>query len=119
MANSGKGALDRIRRAQMLPMLGGEIVEREQRLAILDQTFGGFLVLDAPGLDKCIERGERLVFGFSHPNFLQRPLGFCLLALGKLFKTLAVLCTQQRWPRVFGHTSSIACQKPIAPSAIA
>jgi hypothetical protein len=24
------------------------------------------------------------------------------------------LCTQQRWPRVCGHTSSIACQKPSA-----
>ena len=36
---------------------------------------------------------------------------------GSLLKTLAVLCTQQRWPRVFGHTSSIACQKPSAPSA--
>src|SRR4029077_7985874 len=34
-------------------------------------------------------------------------------------KTLAVLCTQQRWPRVLGHTSSTACQKPRAPSATA
>jgi hypothetical protein len=32
---------------------------------------------------------------------------------------LAVLCTQQRWPRLCGHTSSIACQKPSAPSATA
>jgi hypothetical protein len=39
--------------------------------------------------------------------------------LGSLFKTLAVLCTQQRWPRVLGHTSSTACQKPRAPSATA
>jgi hypothetical protein len=31
----------------------------------------------------------------------------------------AVLCTQQRWPRVCGHTSSRACQKPSAPSATA
>src|SRR5438309_677050 len=39
--------------------------------------------------------------------------------LGSLFKTLAVLCTQQRCARVFGHTSSIAFQKPSAPSATA
>jgi hypothetical protein len=32
--------------------------------------------------------------------------------------TLAVLCTQQRWPRVVGHTSSIACQKPSAPGLL-
>ena len=37
--------------------------------------------------------------------------------LGSLLSTLAVLCTQQRWPRVRGHTSSIAFQKPSAPSA--
>jgi len=28
------------------------------------------------------------------------------------------LCTQQRWPRVFGHTSSSACQKPSAAREI-
>ena len=38
---------------------------------------------------------------------------------GSLFKTFAVLCTQQRCARVFGHTSSIAFQKPSAPSATA
>src|SRR3979411_889170 len=33
-------------------------------------------------------------------------LAFDCWLLGSLFKTLAVLCTQQRWPRVLGHTSS-------------
>src|ERR1700730_15128267 len=42
-------------------------------------------------------------------------LAFDCWLLGSLFKTLAVLCTQQRWPRVLGHTSSTACQKPRAP----
>src|SRR5437899_12671333 len=46
-------------------------------------------------------------------------LAFGCWLFGSLFKTLAVLCTQQRWPRVFGHTSSTACQKPSAPSATA
>ena len=46
-------------------------------------------------------------------------MAFDCWLLGSLFKTLAVLCTQQRWPRVLGHTSSIACQKPRAPSATA
>jgi hypothetical protein len=46
-------------------------------------------------------------------------LAFDCWLLGSLFKTLAVLCTQQRWPRVLGHTSSTACQKPRAPSATA
>src|SRR4029077_9154732 len=46
-------------------------------------------------------------------------LAFDCWLLGSLFKTLAVLCTQQRWPRVLDHTSSTACQKPRAPSATA
>ena len=46
-------------------------------------------------------------------------MAFDCKLFGSLFKTLAVLCTQQRWPRVLGHTSSTACQKPSAPSATA
>jgi|ERR1700730_18253620 hypothetical protein len=46
-------------------------------------------------------------------------LAFDCWLFGSLLSTLAVLCTQQRWPRVRGHTSSRACQKPSAPSATA
>src|SRR5271168_5007884 len=46
-------------------------------------------------------------------------LAFACRLFGSLFKTFAVLCTQQRCARVFGHTSSIAFQKPSAPSATA
>src|SRR5829696_8971800 len=46
-------------------------------------------------------------------------LAFDCRLFGSLFKTLAVLYTQQCWPRVLGHTSSRAFQKPSAPSATA
>src|ERR1700680_3785739 len=46
-------------------------------------------------------------------------LEFACRLFGNLFRTFAVLCTQQRCARVFGHTSSIAFQKPSAPSATA
>src|SRR5665213_1911300 len=36
-----------------------------------------------------------------------------------LFNTFAVLCTQHRWCRVPGKTSSMAFQKPSAPSPTA
>src|SRR5258708_23538853 len=78
------------------PVLGREVVEGEQRVAILDS----FLVSAIQ-----ISCSARLAFD-------------CWL-FGSLLRTLAVLCTQQRWPRVLGHTSSIACQKPSPPSAIA
>ena len=46
-------------------------------------------------------------------------LAFACWLFGSLFRTLAVLCTQQRCSRVFGHTSPSAFQKPSAPSATA
>src|SRR5215472_10591417 len=81
-----------------------------------------FVVLDqarAPGFDEDIERCERILLGLGHPDLLQRSLGFRLLTLRQLVAHLTVLCTQQRWPRVLGHTSSIAYQNPSVPSATA
>src|SRR5262249_19760685 len=69
----------------------------------------------APGFDEDIECHERILLGLGHPA----RLAFGCWLFGSLFSTLAVLCTQQRWPRVLGHTSSIACQKPSATSATA
>src|ERR1700731_2630349 len=98
----------------MLPVLSREVVEGKQRVAILDQALDSLVVFDAPGFDEGVERGERILLGRGHPG-----AHFDCWLLGSLFKTLAVLCTQQRWPRVLGHTSSTACQKPRAPSATA
>src|ERR1700716_3021999 len=102
----------------MLPVLSREVVEGKQRVAILDQALDSLVVFDAPDFDEGVERGECILLGLGHPDLLERTLGLRLL-LGSLFKTLAVLCAQQRWPRVLGHTSSTACQKPTAPSATA
>lgn len=41
-------AFDDVRRAQMLPVLGREVVEGEQRIAILDQALDRLVVFDAP-----------------------------------------------------------------------
>jgi hypothetical protein len=37
--------------------------------------------LTPPGFDEGVERNERIVLGLGHPDLLQRPLGFRLLAL--------------------------------------
>ena len=41
-----EGAFDWVCRSQVLPVLGGKIVEGQQRLAIFLEAFGGFLVFD-------------------------------------------------------------------------
>ena len=40
VAHRGERAFHDVRRAQMLPVLGLEVVEGEQRVAILDQALG-------------------------------------------------------------------------------
>jgi hypothetical protein len=79
-----KRLVDLIRRTQVFPELGWEVVEGEERIAILDEAFGRFLVFDAPSLDEGIERPKRILLGFRHPDLLQRALGFRLLALRQL-----------------------------------
>ena len=43
----------------MLLVLGGEVVEGEERVAILRQALDGLLILDVVGFDERIERGRR------------------------------------------------------------
>ncbi len=81
VANGRERALDRVGRSQALPMLGGKVMECQQRLAILAQTFGGLVVLDGVAFDESIEGGPGLGFGFGHRDVLQRALGFRMLAL--------------------------------------
>jgi hypothetical protein len=57
-------------------MLGREVVEGQQRVAIFDQALDRLVVFNAPGLDEGIERRERILLGLGHLDFLQRPLGF-------------------------------------------
>ena len=65
-------------------MLGGEVVEREQRLTVLHQARDRLVVLDPVGLRKGVEGDQRLRFGLGHPDVLQRALGLPLQALGQL-----------------------------------
>src|SRR6266704_372529 len=48
--------------------------------------------------DEGIERCARILLGLGHPDLLQRRLAFGCWLFGSLFRTFAVLCTQQRCP---------------------
>jgi hypothetical protein len=76
--------------SQMLPVLGREVVEGNQRVAILDQALDSLVVFDAPGFDEGVERGECILLGLGHPDLLERTLGLRLLALGQLVQDIGL-----------------------------
>lgn len=78
MTHGCEGALDGIAGADVLPMLGREIVERQQRLAILGQAISGFIVFGLVLGKKAIEGFLGLVAAFGHPCFLEIRLRFGL-----------------------------------------
>src|SRR5258707_5208162 len=103
----------------MLPVLGGEVVEGQQRVAILGQTLDRLVDL-TPQLSTKASKATSASFLVSAIQISWRArLAFDCWLFGSLLRTLLVLSSQQRWPHVVGHTSSIACQKPSAPSATA
>src|SRR5262249_24132300 len=75
----------------MLPVLGGEVVESQQRVAILDQAFDRLVVFDGPGFDEGVERRKRILLGLGHPDLLERSLGFRVLALRQLVQDVGGL----------------------------
>src|SRR3954466_3239711 len=68
--HGGKGALDRVRGPQVFPVLGGEIVEGEQGMAVLRQARGGLIVFQLVGGDEGVERGLGVLAGLGHPDLL-------------------------------------------------
>src|ERR1700736_381792 len=64
-----------VRRSQVLPVLGREVVERQQRIAVLGQAIGSSLVFDLVGFDKGFQGGNGILLGLGHPDLLQHALG--------------------------------------------
>ncbi len=91
VADRRERAFDDVGRAQMLPVLGREVVEGQQRIAILDQALDSLVVLDAPGFDEGVKGEERILPGLGHPDLLQCPFGFRLLALRQLVQDVGGL----------------------------
>jgi hypothetical protein len=93
-------------------MLGREVVEGQQLIAIFDQALDYLLVFDAPDLDEDIERRERILLGLGHPDLLQRPLSFSVAGS-------SVTCSAH-WrscaPSNVGHGSVTLCEERAARS---
>jgi hypothetical protein len=65
LARHKKPLVHLIRGAQMLPMLGREVVEGEQRVAILGQALDRLVVFEAPGFEEGVEGCQRILLGLG------------------------------------------------------
>ena len=68
LAHRGERAFDRIRAPQVLPMLGWEVVEGEQRIAILGQAFDRLVVFRRVAVREGVESRDGLALRFCHPD---------------------------------------------------
>ncbi len=69
MAHGVEGRFDRVRRADMRPVLSREVVEGEQRLAIFRELLSGLRILRTVMTHEAFEGGVGLLAGRRHPDF--------------------------------------------------
>src|SRR5674536_134093 len=103
----------------MFPMLGREVVEGEQRLAVFRQALDGLVVLDAIGFGERIECILGGLPGLRYPDVLQCSLGLCLQALWQPVPRMSALChvwTAPSWQGLSSrlqHWSEQPCVRPL------
>ncbi len=69
-AHGRKGAFNGIGGANVLPVLGREVVEGEQHVAVLGQAGHRLVVLGAIGIEEEVEGLLRHLLGLGHPDVL-------------------------------------------------
>ena len=68
MPDGGECAFDRVGHADVFPVLGREVVEREQGVLVLDQLTHCLIVFRAIGDSEEIEGLLGIVAGLKHPK---------------------------------------------------
>ena len=114
-----KGAFNRIRCPQMRPMLGREIEERQQCVAVPEKAIDGLVVLGRVFLGEGRHRGVGDSAVFGEPDFAQIPMRVGLNRLRQLVENVQGLVLPASLVTVEGKASSRAFQKPSAPSPTA
>jgi len=70
MSDGGKGAFDWVGRSNVLPMLGWEVIEGQEHVAVFGQFADGFVVFHAVGCDEEVEGRLGIHPGFGLPNIV-------------------------------------------------
>ena len=94
VAPGGEGRFDRVRRAQMRPVLGEEVTERKQRVTILAELLGGLRIFRTVMAHEAVGGGVGLLrvgaLQISCRPLLARPW----LDFGSALRTLPILWNQ-------------------------
>jgi hypothetical protein len=80
----GGGALDGVGRAQVTPVLGGEVVEGQEDVPILREAAARRLVLRTVPLQEVVEGLGRHLPGLREPDLMKVALRLCVESLGHL-----------------------------------
>src|SRR3990170_4898346 len=105
----------------MLPVLGREVIEGEQWLAVLAEALDRLVVLDAIAFDEVIECSLGMRPGRRHPDVLQGALGLCLQALWQLVQDIRRLVhpaalPARLWPYLIDRLPEAEC--PVSDSEL-
>ena len=73
----------------MLPVLGREVIEGQEFLAVFFQTASRLGVFGPVGVKEVIKSLPGILFGFGHPYFLQPLFGLLLGSLGQFVQNIA------------------------------
>lgn len=90
-SHRGKGRLDRVGRADGLPVRTGKIVEREQLGAVFGQAINGLRIFVLIRRDKGVKGVVRVGAGLGHPDRLQGRFGFGLAVFRQLVQNVGGL----------------------------
>ena len=129
VAHRGKDTLDRVRRAQMIPVFGREIEKSQQRIAILGQAGHGPFVLGAVFVFEPVQCGDRFFSRRGVVNVVEVRLHIGRHRLGKLVDDIAdlvepaslVCCLRehllQGFPKTQGTIADGQVRRHIEPAA--
>ena len=89
MSDGGEGAFDWVRRSDMFPMLGWDVIEGQEYVTIFGQFPHGFIVFHAVGCDEEVKSGLGIHVRLSLPYVVQMALCFGLNRLGHRIQNIA------------------------------
>ena len=114
--HGGNGGLDRVRRTDMMPVFGREVVGGEQGFIVFLEALSRLRVFWHIGREEGLERLGSVFTRRRHPNLMERALGMRLRVLRQFIQHVHRLM----YPAALGagdskHLGQVTCALNVAP----